>query len=344
MNFIEGDVIRVDAVGKTSRIIKGDTIEVGERVTTGQNGKAEILLNPGSYIRLGSNSTFQFKTTDLEDLQLSLSSGQAVLEVFADDDFVVTVDTPGSKFEIIKTGIYTVASADGRSTISVWKGRALVNGNEAEPVKGGREATVSGENSAVAKFDRDERDSLEEWSKARSKELAKSTTSLKRRDLRGSLLSAYRGGMWDMYSSFGLWVYDPRFGHHCFLPFGYGWSSPYGYYYGMGIWGYGLPWNVYYGYPRFPGGNTGTPGTGTGSGGGGTTNPPTTNGPMNDRRGSVPPFQRMGGEGGRSGAGRMDRMPIGDTPPIMTPGPVFVPQAPSAPPASSRGSGTKPVQ
>jgi hypothetical protein len=38
-------------------------------------------LNPGSYIRLAENSSFEFLTTSLDDLQLKLSDGSAMLEV-----------------------------------------------------------------------------------------------------------------------------------------------------------------------------------------------------------------------------------------------------------------------
>ena len=49
-----------------------------------------------------------------------------------------------------------------------------------------------------------------------------------------------------MYNSFGLWVFDGSRRNWCFLPFGSGWGSPYGYSY------YGYPYGYpYYGYPYY---------------------------------------------------------------------------------------------
>lgn len=332
VNYVEGAVVRVGADGKSSRLLKGDSLQIGERISTGADGRTEVLLNPGSYVRLGPNSSFQFKTTALDDLQLSLISGNAVFEVFAANDFAVNLDTPGATVKLIDTGIYSIEAVDGKSTVSVWKGRAVVNGNEEKPVKGGREAVASGDQVAVAKFDRDERNALEAWSKTRAKELAKATSSLRPRDLRGTLLSSFNRGGWNMYNSFGLWVYDPFVGGYCFLPFGSGWSSPYGYWFNYDIWSYRLPWRTIY-YNPYP---TSTPGGTTTPGGGG--NPaPTTRGPIEDRRPTVPPFQRMGSRGvGPLGSG------ADSGPAPMESRPVYVP--PVSVPSSGRGVGTKPGQ
>ena len=64
---------RTDAAGC---FFKGDTLEIGDRVSTADDGKAEILLNPGSYLRLGGHSAFEFKTTSLDDLQIRLRFGK----------------------------------------------------------------------------------------------------------------------------------------------------------------------------------------------------------------------------------------------------------------------------
>jgi len=48
-----------------------------------------------------------------------------------------------------------------------------------------------------------------------------------------------------MYDSYGLWVFSRFHGSYCFLPFGYGWSSPYGYFYPRDIWYYNLPPVIY---------------------------------------------------------------------------------------------------
>src|SRR5687768_10332637 len=91
VNYVEGAVGLARKIGGGGRLIKGDTLQIGDRVSTGPDGKAEILLNPGSFIRLGGNSAFEFVTTSLDDLHLRIDRGSAVLEVFAAEDFQVNV-------------------------------------------------------------------------------------------------------------------------------------------------------------------------------------------------------------------------------------------------------------
>lgn len=250
VNFVEGAVNVARKTGRSGVLLKGDTLEIGDKVSTGANGKAEILLNPGSFVRLAGNSEFEFTTVALEDLQLKLRSGSAMFEVITDNEFTFAVNTPKAKFFVVKTGVYRVdVLSDGTSKIEVWKGKAQIDDAYQTEVKGGREAVVNGSQVSVAKFDRDEKDEFEIFSKARAKELAKVNRSLQNRDVRYSLMNSFYRTRWSMYDSYGLWVFNRGFGSYAFLPFGYGWNSPYGYYYNCDIWGYNLPPVIYNYYP-----------------------------------------------------------------------------------------------
>ncbi len=263
VNYVEGKVVVAGRNKRSGYLLKGDTLEVGDKVSTGADGKAEILLNPGSYVRLAENSSFEFLTTSLDNLQLKLNGGSAMFEVIADDDFRVGVKTPKAYFSIVTSGVYRVnVLGDGSGKIAVRKGLAVIeNYFEQTEIKAGREAVADGNQVAVVKFDRDEKDALDDWSKTRAKDLAKVNSRLQRPDLRNTLLSSFNSSRWDMYNSFGLWVFDPMFGSYCFLPFGYGWNSPYGYSYGRDLWYFRLPPIIY---------NQPPPSSG-GGGGGGTT-------------------------------------------------------------------------
>lgn len=280
VNYVEGTASVVRKSGKSSRLLKGDTLEIGDRVSTGQDGKIEILLNPGSYLRLGAMSAFEFTTTSLDDLQLRLDSGSAILEVFAADEFTVAVATPKTKFVILETGVYRVDVAGDGARLEVWKGLAKVAGRE-DMAKGGRAITSSGSGSTViAKFDRDEKDALDVWSKERGKQLAKLSERLRNRDVRTALMRSYLGRGWNVFGSFGLWVYDPFYGGFVFLPFGRGWYSPYGYNYNCYLGWYNMPPVVWY-PPHVPGG------------GGGANIPTVTPIVSAGTRDPIPPFVRM---------------------------------------------------
>jgi hypothetical protein len=139
-------------------------------------------------------------------------------------------------------------------------------------------ALINGSNVSVEKFDRDDKDELDNWSKARAKELAKINSKLKRDDLRNTLLNSFNRRGWGFYDSFGLWVFDRFSGQYCFVPFGYGWGSPYGYSYGRDLWYFRLPRYIYYYPTRNPG----------------PTNPsaPAAN-RVRGQRNNTPPFQRV---------------------------------------------------
>lgn len=240
VNFAEGEVNRTLTNGKSRLLLKGDNIEIGDRVSTGLNGRIEILLNPGSYLRLGGNSSLEFESTALDDLQIKIISGSAMFEVFATDQFRVNISTPNEKLAFFESGVYRIdLRPDGSGDIRVTEGKAAVGriGN-LKLVTTGKMALFGDGTVTIAKFNRDKRDELADWSKTRAKNLAKLTASLRNSNVRNSLLSSFNGGRWNMYDSFGLWIMDPISRMFCFMPFGQGWYSPYGY--GYRTWVYDL--------------------------------------------------------------------------------------------------------
>lgn len=242
VNYISGNV-SVERSGKREGTLqKGDEVEVGDKVSTDASGKAEILLNPGSYIRLAGNSEFEFLTTSLDDLQIQINKGSAIFEVIADKDFTITIKMPNSKFYLISDGVFRVDVMEGGDgKISVWKGKAQVGDTKASIVKGGRSATQNGSTVSIVKFDRDNKGEFDNWSRERAKEIAKTNAQLVQRQMRQSLFNSFNNNMWSSANGYGLWVQDPWSRSYCFLPFGWGWRSPYGFGYNQSIWNYNPP-------------------------------------------------------------------------------------------------------
>lgn len=291
VNYVEGRVAIQRKDGKSGYLIKGDSIEVGDKVSTTENARAEVLLNPGSFVRIDQNSEFEFVTTSLNDLKLQINSGSAIFEVFASDDFKVMVTTPKAKFYLVETGVYRVdVLNNGVGKIEVRKGKAQVGTLLAEEVEKGRTAEVNENNVAVSKFDRGNEDSFENWSEDRAKMIAKVNRKLSADRLSNSLLSNNNG--FDCFNSFGLWVYSRQYSSYSFLPFGYAWRSPYGYGLGTstGICNDPYRYNRY--FPTYRR-NTGTGNNGGGNGSGNVT--PTTPAAniARGQRNLTPPFRRM---------------------------------------------------
>jgi hypothetical protein len=245
VNFVSGKVSLETNAGKKGTLQKTDTVETGDKVSTATDGKVEVLLNPGSYIRIAENSEFEFISTSLDDLQVKVNKGSAILEVIADKDFRITVKLPNSKFYLISEGVFRIdVLENGDGKISVWKGKAQVGDINATIIKKGKTATQNGSNVVVAKFDRDVKTDLENWSRDRAKEIAKINAKLQQKAMTVSLFNSFQNRSFGMSNGYGVWVQDPFSRSYCFLPFGYGWSSPYGFGYNRSIWSYQLPYQI----------------------------------------------------------------------------------------------------
>ncbi len=237
VNNVTGHVM-VTRSGQESQLLSStDDLAAKDVVTTGATSNAEILLNPGSYLRLAENSEFQFDDISLDHLKLRLVKGSAIIEAtgLADMDLGVKVATPNATFTIIRSGIYRITVERDASELAVYKGRATYGANQADVLKGGNSVRLSNGVAELAKVSK-EKDAFELWSKQRAQLLAKANETLSRRALSGYLNNrGWDSWLW-MPHRFGLWTFSSSFGCYTFLPFYYGWSSPYGHYYGSYYW------------------------------------------------------------------------------------------------------------
>ncbi|MCA1632025.1 MAG: FecR domain-containing protein, partial [Acidobacteria bacterium] len=234
VNFVSGEVtLRRAGRDAWQQLATTDELKAGDAVRTGADGRAEILLNPGSYLRLGENAEFELTDPSLDSLRLKLSKGSALVEAagYSDADVALMLDTPRAPVLVVRSGVYRVnVGASGATEVFVRKGRALV-GMERTLLKEGMFARLGAAGVVeVAKFDRDERDALDVWGKSRAREMARAQSKLQRRQVNAALARA-PWDAWGMSSGlFGVWYH----GGSCytFLPF-YFYQSPYGYSYDM---------------------------------------------------------------------------------------------------------------
>lgn len=275
INLVAGDVTvrRAGSQGER-RLTAKDSLESGDVVTTGAGGRVEVLLNPGSYMRVSEGAEFELTDTSLDSLEVNLHRGNAIVEVASAYDVKVEINitTPQSSVTITKGGIYRFNVLPNEATeIFVRKGKLVFGKGKEDKLKGGQKVVIRQGRTEVAKFDKKEQDALDLWSRDRAKTLAKANEQLQAR----SLIAAFRGlNSWDSmnvfsasYSGWGAWVYNPRASSYCFFPLGgRGWSSPYGHSYtnGGGWTGGGVPI-----YPT----TGGATGSGGGNGGGNPSSP-----------------------------------------------------------------------
>lgn len=263
--------------------IKED-LESGDVVKTGSDGHVEMLLNPGSYLRVGENSEFELANNSLENLEVRLLRGTAIVEATGTDDMelLINITTPDARMAIVRRGLYRVNVVPGNSTeLIVRKGRVMLSDSHTK-IKGGNKVVFTSGSVSIAKLQKAEKkliDNLDTWSKERAETVAKANTRIRRREMT-SIMMAMR----DPFSfprSSGFWYYNRAFGCYTFVPFFLGWGSPYGSSYSSSFYGYPRYWGTgIYGYPSTGAGGSGSgSGSGAGSGGGsgggsGSYNPP----------------------------------------------------------------------
>jgi hypothetical protein len=210
-----------------------DDLNSGDRVRTADDGRVEILLNPGSYLRLGGNSEVELLDNSLANLEVRLLRGTAIVEATGADglELNIGISTPHTRLAIVRQGLYrlNVVPEDATELI-VRKGRVILSDSHTK-VKGGNKVVFSATAVSVAKLTKEEKKNKEEievWSKQRAETLAKANRRISDKMLNSAFASFRRDPFLFSHRSLGLWFYNGGLGCYTFLPFYYGWGSPYG--------------------------------------------------------------------------------------------------------------------
>jgi hypothetical protein len=209
-----------------------DDLKAGDFVRTGHDGMVEMLLNPGAYLRVSENSEFQLTDNTLETLEIKLLRGTGIIEATGSEntELSINITTPHAKMQIVRRGLYRVNVVPGNTTeLIVRKGRVVLADSHTK-ITGGNKVIFNSSSFSVAKLrDADKKkDTLEGWSKDRASLLAQANQRLSARDVNGFLAS--RSSWSPMFSAraSGVWYYNGTFRCFTFLPFLFGWDSPYG--------------------------------------------------------------------------------------------------------------------
>lgn len=245
VNLVSGEVtVRRKGASSLQSLTSRDDLQNGDLVRTGDSGRVEVLLSPGAYLRAAENSEFELIDNSLDSLRLRLTRGSAVVEAAGADGarMFLEVVTPQTRIVIDRRGLYRInLLTEGGTELLVRKGQALIGSDSASgvKVKDGKKATIrAGGDLVTAKFEKEDRDAFDVWSERRSEDLVAASRRLPDRALASSYSSYRASGIWGRsgYRSIsGLWIYDPFIAGRTFLPFYYGWSSPYGRSYSTGF-------------------------------------------------------------------------------------------------------------
>jgi hypothetical protein len=233
LNYVEGQASMGDQ-SLDSKAVGSATLQDGQVLETG-NGKAEILLTPGVYLRLGSNSSVKMVSSSLTNTQVAVNQGEAMLEVdeiYKENN--IHISQPGADTRIEKNGLYDFDA--GKNQVRVFDGKAVVSADDRDTtVKGGHELALNNTGKLKAQgFDKNEvrkDDELYRWSSLRSEYLSEANVDAARTYYG---VGGYGPGWWGPG-----WYWDPWFAGFTYLPGGGFFYNPFG-------WGFYSPVVVYH--------------------------------------------------------------------------------------------------
>ena len=215
VNYTEGKVL-LDGAAVKVKFDNFPQIRMGSELRTG-DGRAEVLLGPGVFMRLGENSAVRMISNDIMNSRLEFLAGSVIVEsAEIEKDESIALTYKGSSIDLLRKGVYRL---DGEpAQISVYDGEARVmNDGQAQVVKRAHLLRLDGV--AVAeKFDeKTAGDSTYRWARRRAEYLAVANVSAAR--------SADQYGFWGSNN----WVWNPFFGTFTYLPMDGMYDSFWGY-------------------------------------------------------------------------------------------------------------------
>jgi hypothetical protein len=187
VNLSEGAIefLRPGAVIKPLKAKQ--VLENGDTITV-RDGRAEILLSPGYYLRLSRDSLITFLETSPGNTSFKLSRGSAILEISINSSAgnfytgkrvlydLITIVTPQNEFAVISGGVYRFDVTRQATTVHVPKGLVVVAGKK---IKDGMSASVTTDDAQLASLDGKTADAFDDWSRQRAANLIQGNKSLK---------------------------------------------------------------------------------------------------------------------------------------------------------------------
>lgn len=268
VNRAEGKVLilRADSEdGSKGRASLGTQMRDGDSLITEAESFAELLLSPGSYLRLNEKSEVRVINTSFDEIRFELVKGSAIAEVATANEQVSNINkkspleivTPHGTVSIAKDGIYRFDAIDTNTLVQVRQGELFIGdrnqflAGKATKIGRGNAVKLTGgtvEKSDVAKVNKDISDRFDAWSFNRANTLMAANVSALRRS---RTMSALNYG----------WMYDSFYNCYTFIPRRGLWYSPYGFgffnSYGNCLYYYPFGYSPYWGNPYGNGGSAG---------------------------------------------------------------------------------------
>lgn len=188
-NAVKGEVIYQRGDGKFP-LESGLKLEQGDFIRSGKASYAELLLQPGNFLRVGADTELEVFSDQHEKMRLKLNKGSIIIELLTRDNGgfsrylideateLIRVITSDAEVFISRPGIFRInTTAGGRTEVVAREGEAAINGFR---VKKKRRAVTANETVTVSEIDTKIEDDFDTWSRERAKQLVQANKSLKK--------------------------------------------------------------------------------------------------------------------------------------------------------------------
>jgi hypothetical protein len=228
INYTEGQVLLNDLdIQVTST--RFPQVRVRDVLST-KEGRAEVLLNPGSFLRVGENSSIRLASSSLTRPSVEVLSGAVVLEVAVESkDEMITLTWKDVVLSLVKHGVFRLDTDP--AALRVFDGEVSVTSAGHQVTVGKGKMLPFDGTWASVRFDPEQTDSLDRWSGRRASYLAMANPSAAgmpggyRNSAYNLSMSGCTYGMWSLNSFYGMMTYIPcrgiynsYYGYHFYSP------------------------------------------------------------------------------------------------------------------------------
>jgi hypothetical protein len=223
VNYTEGRVT-IDGQPIATQSQNASMVEPGQVLRTEQ-GKAEMLLTPGVFLRIGDHAAVRMVSPSITDTRVELMQGEAMVE--ADQVLLgnhLVVSDSGVDTAIVKNGLYRFTTNPAQLSVYDGKAQAFIDERSVEVGKGKELALAPGGTVKPQSFDRKLSDELYQWSSVRSQYVAEANQSSVQYIVAGGYPWGWGLG-WYWNPWFDSWAFVPGYGY-LGGPFGFGFYSP----------------------------------------------------------------------------------------------------------------------
>ena len=167
----------------------GLKLEAGDTIKTTPGAYAEILLQPGNYLRIGGDSELQIVDDEHDRMKFKLIRGTLILEILSRENlssyydsfearYLIRILTPSNEAFFVDPGIFRLnATAADRTDLIVRNGAAVIRGQQ---VKAKRHATALKDGVTLTEIDSKSEDEFDAWARERADTLVRMNKLLKK--------------------------------------------------------------------------------------------------------------------------------------------------------------------